>query len=150
MAAFPKWNPVLLRHLHHFKSYKLPFSVRFQPMPQYFAHSYATWKTETQHLSVRSQERQWLNISLSSVLGFDQQIPLWPNPTRSGVYRGNSVGPCIHFTISLHKICASYSVTYSDGSVLHCAVHQIWRKTMTVPHNLPKMFKVKVKPLSTP
>jgi hypothetical protein len=123
--AFPKWNPVLLQHLHHFKSYKLPYSIRFKHMPQHFAHFYATWTTETQHLSVRSQERQWLSIcnllfGLSSVLGFDLKIPPWPNPKRSGVYRGNSVGPCIHFTISLHKICASYSVTYSDGS-LHCA-----------------------------
>lgn len=156
MAAFPKWNPILL-HLHQFKFHTLPFSVRCQHMPQHFAHfahSYATWKTETQHFSVRNQERQWQSIcnllfTLSSVLGFDQQIPPWPNPTRSD-YRGNSVGTCVHFTISLHKICASYSVTYSDGSLLHSAVHQIWRKIMTVTQNLPKTFKVKLKPLSTP
>ena len=154
MAAFPKWNPILLQHLHQFKFQTLPFSVRFQHMPQHFAHSYATWKTATQHFSVRSQERQWQSIcnllfSLSNVLGFDRKVPLWPNPTRSD-YRGNSVEPCIHFTISLHKICASYSATYSDGSLLHYAVHQIWRKIMTVPQKLPKIFKVKVKPLFTP
>ena len=108
-----------------------------------------------QHLSVRSQERQWQSIcnllfGLSSVLGFRSANSSVAQPHKIRSLQGQFCWTLYSFYISLHKICASYSVTYSDGSLLHYAVQQIWRKTMTVPHNLPKMFKVKVKPLCTP
>lgn len=61
-------SPIQLIYRHiiaQIKALALPLNIIFQLRPQHFAHSSATWRMQTQHLSWQSQEEQQRNISNS-------------------------------------------------------------------------------------
>lgn len=58
MAITPKLNATLLQFLHQFTAHTLSFGVTFQSRPQLSARTSATWKTQIQYCSWRSQEEQ--------------------------------------------------------------------------------------------
>ena len=86
MAVSPKWKAILLV-LYRFKAHILKYSVIFQRMPQYFAHTFATWRTETTLLLVKPRKR--VTRRLECVLSVYQLffsvsciLPLWRNPKK--------------------------------------------------------------------
>jgi len=58
MAVSLKWDVILPQFLYCVKAHILPFSVRFQNGPKNFAHMSATWKAQTQHFCLKSEEEQ--------------------------------------------------------------------------------------------
>jgi hypothetical protein len=104
---------MLLQLLHSFKAHALSFSVRFQD-GRAFAHIAATLKSQTQLISVRSQEKQMQKYSNLLCWVYEvfmlliDRLPLWPNSTKKsrGVRLGLRSGKCVwvlnaHFTDQL-------------------------------------------------
>jgi len=87
MAASPKQTAILLHFLHHFKDHTSPYNAKFQHKPQQFNTHFTNLEGTNLTLFLYNSRRivekvsQFCCSSLSSDLGFDQQIPTESFPT---------------------------------------------------------------------